>query len=107
MHQYETSVPAVHDIHPNSIESYHETTEARAKRRNDVFMAFIELGRPATDREICHRLGYSDMNAARPRITELVDEGELIEWGKVRDSLTGRRVRVCKIKEAQSQLAFA
>ncbi len=93
--------------HLNSSDAYHETTETRAKRTADVFEAFIRFNRPMTDREVCSALGYKDMNAVRPRMTELIQQGVLIECGKVRDYLTGRRVRQCTVKTAEHQLAFA
>ena len=49
-----------------------------------------------TAREVAHRLGFSDLNAVRPRITELVQEGRLIEVGHRYDKHTQRNVTVYK-----------
>lgn len=46
-----------------------------------------------TDRDMLRILGYSDPNAVRPRITELIGMGLLIEVDAVRDSVTGKTVR--------------
>jgi predicted ArsR family transcriptional regulator len=45
-----------------------------------------------TAREVANALGYLDMNAVRPRITELCKEGYLVEAGIRIDPVTGRRV---------------
>jgi hypothetical protein len=39
-------------------------------------------------------LGYGDMNSVRPRITELVDYGAMVEVGDTVDALTGKTVRL-------------
>ena len=45
-----------------------------------------------TSREIATLLGYTDMNAVRPRITELVAMGKIVVCGAVNDPVTGRTV---------------
>ena len=52
--------------------------------------------RPMTDREIKEELFLQDMNCVRPRITELVKDGLLLEVGSKKDKVTGRTVRVCR-----------
>ena len=47
-----------------------------------------------TSREIATLLGYTDMNAVRPRITELVAMGKIATCGAVTDPVTGRTVAV-------------
>ena len=49
-----------------------------------------------TSREIATLLGYTDMNAVRPRITELVAMGKIEVCGAVNDPVTGRTVAVYK-----------
>jgi DNA-binding Lrp family transcriptional regulator len=93
--------------HENSIEGYHATAEARKVRTEEVMEAFRLKDFPRTDREISRLLGYADMNAVRPRITELIEEGILIEAGKVKDPLTNRTVRVSIVCEAKRQMRFA
>lgn len=63
---------------------------------------------PMTAREIARKLGFSDLNAVKPRITELAQSGELIEAGKKWDQLTDRTVtcwRLAKAIPAQSKPA--
>ena len=52
--------------------------------------------RSMTAREIAQRLGFSDLNAVRPRITELVKEGRLIEVGQRYDTFSHRNVTIYK-----------
>jgi hypothetical protein len=52
---------------------------------------------PATDRQLCYGLGFRDMNAVRPRVTELLDSFRLREVGETKDELTGRTVRLIAI----------
>ena len=53
-----------------------------------------ELKQEMTSREIATLLGYTDMNAVRPRITELVAMGKIATCGAVTDPVTGRTVAV-------------
>jgi hypothetical protein len=50
-----------------------------------------------TDREMMQYLGFTEPNAVRPRITEMVERGILVEAGSVIDSVTGKRVRTCRL----------
>ena len=63
-------------------------------------MAVRGLGQ-ATDREVMGVLGFGDMNAVRPRLTELVHEGWLEECGKAVDAVTERHVRVLRVVVAE------
>lgn len=68
----------------------------RAKRRTVVLCAFAKHG-PMTDRECASAIGAGDdLNAARPRITELLDKGLLVFAGRVRCPVTRKTVRRCK-----------
>lgn len=62
-------------IHENSLLTFYETEQERAKRAAAVYEAFVRMGRPVSDREVMDALGYRDMNAVRPRITEMIDAG--------------------------------
>lgn len=59
-------------------------------RKNDILNVLGD--REMSARQIAWRLGYEDMNAVRPRITEMVEEGILEAAGTIRDTVTGRRV---------------
>lgn len=45
-----------------------------------------------TARQIANALGFADLNAVKPRLTELLDEGKVEVVAKVIDCTTGRRV---------------
>jgi hypothetical protein len=63
------------------------------QRRQIILNVYSSSAQPLTDREVCERAGFREMNAVRPRITEMIEEGILKECGTVRSERTGRRVR--------------
>ena len=79
-------------MHANSLAAY-DTLELSA-REAQVIKALSLLGGAATDRQIAHAMGSQDNNVSRPRITKLIEKGILREVASIRDSLTGRTVRV-------------
>ena len=81
-----------HQMHENSLIAFN--TLDKHTRRLMVLACYERSGYPLTDRQVCQMLGFSDLNAVRPRITEAVQSGELVEVGKVRE--TGRPVRMCQ-----------
>ena len=58
-------------------ESYYETMETAPTRRKEIYQALRDHG-PQTADELMDRLGYTDPNNVRPRLTELKHAG-LIE----------------------------
>ena len=86
--------------HANSLSAYHEGHETGAipNRAQEVLQAVRTIGR-ATDRQVRDALGFDDMNAVRPRITELVKRGTLREIGDAVDPITNKRVRVVSIAD--------
>lgn len=80
-------------IHENSIAAYHQGRKILAKRALMV-CAWIELHGPSTDRQVMVGMGFTEPNAVRPRITEAVEIGELVEVGSVRCNVTGKTVRI-------------
>lgn len=89
-------IPQSHKwAHKNSIKSF---KELKADGRHAAILDLCRReARPLTDRQIVELLGFSDMNSCRPRVSELVDFGYLIECGNVRDSVTGKTVRQVKL----------
>ena len=82
-------------IHPNSAECY--ATLNLSAREEAVLSAFVgELW--LTDRQVMAKMGQTDPNACRPRITALVQRGILVECGKTKDETTGKTVRICTIR---------
>jgi hypothetical protein len=93
-----------HQMHGNSNKTYREERSSLSKRSSLVLAAFRRMGRPAMDREIMVFLGFSDMNAVRPRISELCDGGYLLEIGKAICPTSGKTVRLCSLAERQLRL---
>lgn len=85
-------------MHQNSLAAYYAERDAgRLSRRARAVLADVQRNGPGTDRQIRDRMGFDDMNHVRPRITELVQAGELRETGRVVDPVTGKRVRVVDV----------
>lgn len=84
--------------HPNSFESWRAGLDdgTFSKRALAVVKAVFAIG-PCTDRQIKEHLGMSDMNAVRPRVTELVKLGLLVECGSVTDASTRKTVRQVRL----------
>lgn len=80
-------------IHQHSIDAYH-SERPRSSRRLDSVIAWLELHPKQTDREIVEGLGYRDMNAVRPRVTEGIDAGRIVEVGEKVCPVTGKTVRI-------------
>lgn len=87
--------------HQNSKEAFHDGEGKRifSRRQAQIYEWLLAHG-PATDREVRDGLFPGrDMNSVRPRISELLDAGALIETGRVKCRETGlnvRRVAVAK-----------
>lgn len=83
--------------HENSIEAHASAHGAASGRRAEI-LRYVAAHGDCTDRDICAGLfgPGRDMNLVRPRVTELLRAGLLIEAGNVRDPVTGMTVRqVC------------
>lgn len=88
------------EVHRHSREAFNSTATMRHDRRAIVLGLFQD--NPAlsfTDRQALNRLypGSGDMNMVRPRITELIESGYLIECGSVSCPVTGKTVRECRL----------
>lgn len=79
-------------VHPNSIDAWNRFP--KSSRSYMVIGALFAAQCPQTDREVCTRLGQSDMNYVRPTITTLVRDGILEEVGVVNCPVTRRTVRL-------------
>lgn len=56
-------------------------------------------GHDMTAREIAEKLGFTDLNAVKPRLTELKRSGAIAVTGKRKDKVTGVHVAVYAVKE--------
>ncbi len=95
----------VHRIHDNSLSAY-RAEEVKLSRRAEAILSWIVLRGPHTDREVMVGMGFSDPNSVRPRITELIEAGKLMEVCSRRDTQTGKTVRVVDIRQPR-QLELA
>lgn len=93
-------------VHANSIDAFHEE-EGRLSKRAELIYAWILQHGPRTDREVMQGMGYPDMNNVRPRITELIEAGRLMEVCDRRCNVTGKTVRVVDVRRPRGQLAFS
>lgn len=80
-------------VHQHSAEAYY-SEQGKLSRRAQRILDWIELHPKVTDREVMIGLGFTDMNAVRPRITEAIEAGALIEVSAKRCSVTGKTVRI-------------
>ena len=72
------------------LESYLKTPTSKRKA-----LILNTLGQnQMTARMIAEDLGFSDLNAVKPRLTELKSEGRIVVACKAYDELTGRHVAV-------------
>jgi chromosome segregation and condensation protein ScpB len=84
-------------VHQNSAKCYHESRHELSKRAEEVLSCYRGMKQPLTDRQVKEMLGYSDSNAVRPRVTEMIDMGILREVGKTVDTVTGKTVRLVEM----------
>lgn len=93
-------------MHANSLSAYH-SEEVKLSKRAEAVLAWIQLHGPHTDREVMQGMGFAEPNAVRPRITELIDAGRLMEVGDVRCPVTGKTVRRVDIRRARQAPLFS
>jgi predicted HTH transcriptional regulator len=84
-------------MHQNSLSAY-RSEETKLSRRAEAILAWIVLNGPRTDREVMQGMGFGEPNQVRPRITELIEAGKLMEVCSRRDTATGKTVRVVDIR---------
>lgn len=89
-------------VHANSRQAHLEAMGMISRRARMVLDWVREHGR-ATDRQIVRGLGFTDMNACRPRVTELVRLGALVEVGTTRCEVTGKPVRLVDVPRGPKQ----
>jgi len=97
----EMSRHATHAMHGNSLQAYAESRPALSARCQAIVDWLRLRQSPASDRQIMEGLGFSDMNAVRPRISELLERGVLREWGACTDARTGKTVRLVELPQRQ------
>lgn len=94
-----------HQMHRHSLQAYADNEPAFHGRKLQVYKHLLSR-RPggATDRQVMQSLGYTDMNAVRPRITELIQE----HWAYESTSIVhqGRTVRYVVARTAEERARF-
>ncbi len=98
------------NVHDNSLKSFDALP--KNNRADLIYRLFKRANRPLTDRQVKDALGFDEMNAVRPRITEMSKKrddrpGLLEECGQTRDHKTGKTVRQTRISEPSSESAFS
>lgn len=83
-------------IHANSLAAYH-AERLRLSDRAERVLGYIANKGPSTDRQVMAGLGFGEPGAVRPRITELIDLGLLMEVSNTKCSVTGKTVRVVDV----------
>lgn len=89
-------------VHANSRAAYHESGQQFSEREQLILATIRRMGH-GTDKQIAAGAGFSHKSAVQPRITELLAQGALIEYGNARDPDTGKTVRVVCTKPPQEQ----
>ena len=94
----------------NSLLAYHEGKADLFEKREIKILSALRCAKDLTDREIMLALGFSDMNAVRPRITDLIEDGVVEKTGDKLDPVTGKRVRTVALcadpRKPQAEFAF-
>ena len=81
--------------HCHSLAAHDRHQDAHRGRKQLILECLQVRGKPLTDRQIRDLIcPGGDMNAVRPRITELLRDGRLIEAGEIEDPDSHETVRV-------------
>lgn len=82
----------------NSItkETRQEAYITRPMTRANEIMRYLG-NRELTAREIAYGMGFNDLNAVKPRLTELKTQGKVEAVRKKKDVITGKTVAVWRI----------
>ena len=83
-------------MHINSLTAYREEREQLRGRQALIYELLSETNTAMTDREVMSKLGFSEPNAVRPRITELIKKGFVEESGVIICAFTKKRVRMVR-----------
>lgn len=90
------SIHKNHNVHQNSRKSYKKLVETLGGRQFGIWhqISLYNSGKIIpTDRAVAIAFGMEDMNYVRPRITELIQKGLVIEGEGTFDTFTNRTVR--------------
>lgn len=84
-------------MHENSLRCWDEEQKNLGKRAQMILELLRRTYAPYTDREVLAMTGNTDPNYVRPRLTELVKSGLVIECEtKMTCTVTGKKVRLVR-----------
>lgn len=87
-------------IHANSLTAYRSELP-KLSTRAQAILEWIRDHGPRTDRQVMEGMGFREPNQVRPRITELIEAGALMEVCSVSCPVTGKTVRKVDIRRAR------
>ena len=86
-------------VHENSRDAYYEELESgKIDTRTQAVLNVITLHEGLTARQIARKLGFDDLNAVRPRLTELKESYMVTEGEKVKCDESGKSVSTFYLK---------
>ena len=90
-----STIRAPRSVHAHSLAAHDEHAAEHIGRKRLIMDCIHLAGVPLTDRQILERIypNSDDMNRVRPRISELLKEGRLVEGVEVVDAVTKEPVR--------------
>lgn len=81
--------------------AYYDAETLAPTRRRIIYGALKKYG-PQTADELMERLGFSDPNSVRPRLTELKQDGLIEACGRRTSKRTGKATAVWQVAETES-----
>jgi hypothetical protein len=87
--------------------AYYDNIHKFSRREKEVLGCLVMYNNvPMTDRRIKEELRYADMNAVRPRISDLIDKKVLQECGNITDHVSKKQVRTVRfvMKNAEQDM---
>lgn len=93
-------------MHENSLSAF-RAEEAKLSRRAQAVLDWISAHGPRTDRQVMEGMGFREPNAVRPRVTELIKAGKLMEVCSVRCPVTGKTVRKVDLRRPRQEALFS
>ncbi len=89
--------------HTNSAHAWRASdTQAQVGNLHSQILSLLRDGAILTDREICEAIN-SPRFVSTPRVSELLNSGDLIECGQTRCKTTGKRVRLVRLSSAEER----
>lgn len=84
-----------------TVETRNESIQQVMRTKRGEMILEALGGEEMTAREIAYKLGFSDLNAVKPRLTEMAAAGIVEACGKKKDKLTNRNVATYRKRDEQ------